>query len=623
MIPFYRHGVLINNYSEDLFGVDLYKKRSSGAMLEDPQVTAARKCSVSHLAHQWYSPKPYSTVPDPETAAAQDRRLCVPQHLLFGHAGDVDKDPRRNLQRREFYSSHQFFYQNPVASGEIKQAHRVPSELYLGDPQDLQGVAPVSTKLVQRSRSRWSDEAAADPVIVEWWMSSEHSSEKGVTQADLKQVDIDAEFKSSSSSDGSESEGEDDGRPESTPEMLMRAVAVGGELAKQMTDKWVSDNQTGLKYCYSGSEKKLFMWNPRSQSMYHWKGRGSMDFMWQANQSSQEQYQQQGRAQPQAAVGEAPKSSDDAEQADHEEKVLWMTYIPSSYLWGKDPQKNMDSPEDSAEENDAAGDDEESEPSSATEPKHKKARMAADNASMLAKCDARVPGFKDFAKRWAIDVNIMRHFAKHDGMLIRHVIDSFKPTKAKAKNALQKYLQGLTKFPQKWRIVAACKQAVLLEEAEGETRELVPPRSVVVGSAEEDLRGPSDESVTRLVLPPDAGYVSPEHFRIFPLGDDFYVQDLGSDYGITVDGLRYRSTDGPIGPLKDGSIVSIGGGSQHAPPMFLCEFNAPKELRKRRVEPATPSSPEEATTDADAASNATNGEKNAPEESVQQETVET
>ncbi|KAF4739261.1 hypothetical protein FOZ63_007403, partial [Perkinsus olseni] len=125
-------------------------------------------------------------------------------------------------------------------------------------------------------------------------------------------------------------------------------------------------------------------------------------------------------------------------------------------------------------------------------------------------------------------------------------------------------------------------QAVLLEEAEGETRELVPPRSVVAGLAEEDLRGPSDESVTRLVLPPDAGYVSPEHFRIFPLGDDFYVQDFGSDYGITVDGLRYRSTDGPIGPLKDGSIISIGGGSQHAPPMFLCEFNTPEKLRKRR-----------------------------------------
>lgn len=54
------------------------------------------------------------------------------------------------------------------------------------------------------------------------------------------------------------------------------------------------------------------------------------------------------------------------------------------------------------------------------------------------KCDSRVPGFKDFAKRWAIDVNILRHFAKHDGMLIRHVIESFKPIKAKAKNALQK-----------------------------------------------------------------------------------------------------------------------------------------------------------------------------------------
>ncbi|KAF4748910.1 hypothetical protein FOZ63_016450, partial [Perkinsus olseni] len=101
------------------------------------------------------------------------------------------------------------------------------------------------------------------------------------------------------------------------------------------------------------------------------------------------------------------------------------------------------------------------------------------------------------------------------------------------------------------------------------------------------------------------------------------VQDLGSDYGITVDGLRFRSTDGPIGPLKDGSIVSIGGGSQHAPPMFLCEFNTPEQLRERRVEPTTPSSPEEATTNADAASDATNDEKNAPEGSVQQETLET
>ncbi|EER12383.1 hypothetical protein Pmar_PMAR001182 [Perkinsus marinus ATCC 50983] len=413
-------------------------------------------------------------------------------------------------------------------------------------------------------------------------MTRKSRPKKGVTQADLKQVDIDAEFKSSSSSDSSESESEDDQSPESTPEMLMRAAAVGGELAGQMTNKWISDNQTGLKYCYSGSEKKMYMWNPQSQSMYQWKGRGSIKFLWQADQGSAGQGQSE-------AVETAPAASAE-DRVGEPEKVLWITYIPSSYLWGEDSRRDTPSPEESVtSDTQGAAETEESDYGSVTEPKHKKAKTAADDASMLMKCDSRVPGFKDFAKRWAIDVNILRHFAKHDGMLIRHVIESFKPIKAKAKNALQKYLQGLMKYPQKWRIVAACRQAVLIEEAEGETRELLPPRSVLVGSAEEDLAQTSDESVTRLVIPAGSGqYVSPEHFRIFPLGDDFYVQDLGSNYGITVDGLRYRSADGPIGPLKDGSIVSIGGGSQHQPPLFLCEFATAEELRKRRVEAETP-----------------------------------
>lgn len=44
--------------------------------------------------------------------------------------------------------------------------------------------------------------------------------------------------------------------------------------------------ESGLKYCYSGSEKKMYMWNPQSQSMYQWKGRGSIKFLWQADQGS-------------------------------------------------------------------------------------------------------------------------------------------------------------------------------------------------------------------------------------------------------------------------------------------------------------------------------------------------
>ncbi|EER12382.1 hypothetical protein Pmar_PMAR001181 [Perkinsus marinus ATCC 50983] len=162
MVPSYRHGVLINNYSEDLFGVDLYKKRLSGQLVEDPQVIAARQCSMSHWAHRWQPIEPHSSVPDAQTAEAQDRRLCVPQHLLFGHAGDVNKDPRRNLQRREFYTSHQFFYQNPDTGGKIKQVHRKPSELFQANPENLGEHAPVLTSLVERSRSRWAEEVAEE-----------------------------------------------------------------------------------------------------------------------------------------------------------------------------------------------------------------------------------------------------------------------------------------------------------------------------------------------------------------------------------------------------------------------------------------------------------------------------
>ncbi|EER11483.1 hypothetical protein Pmar_PMAR008445, partial [Perkinsus marinus ATCC 50983] len=149
-------------------------------------------------------------------------------------------------------------------------------------------------------------------------MTRKSRPKKGVTQADLKQVDIDAEFKSSSSSDSSETESEDDQRPESTPEMLMRAAAVGGELAGQMTNKWISDNQTGLKYCYSGSEKKMYMWNPQSQSMYQWNGRGSIEFLWQADQGSA------GQGRPEA-VETAPAASAE-DRVGEPEKVLWITY---------------------------------------------------------------------------------------------------------------------------------------------------------------------------------------------------------------------------------------------------------------------------------------------------------
>lgn len=93
----YRHGVLIHNFNEDQFGIDLQSipKKADAIPLK----------SISHLAHDWKTS--VAEMGEPPISSE-----CVQRHLLLGHAGDMS-DPRTNLSKTEFAPANRYFYQNP------------------------------------------------------------------------------------------------------------------------------------------------------------------------------------------------------------------------------------------------------------------------------------------------------------------------------------------------------------------------------------------------------------------------------------------------------------------------------------------------------------------------------
>lgn len=93
----YSRGVLIQNFNEDRFGVDLQSM---------PKPAMPPKISVSHTVHHWKVPEPH----DPTGPAAASQ--YVDRHILFGHTGDM-RDPRTNLQKTDFGTAHQYFMQDP------------------------------------------------------------------------------------------------------------------------------------------------------------------------------------------------------------------------------------------------------------------------------------------------------------------------------------------------------------------------------------------------------------------------------------------------------------------------------------------------------------------------------
>eukprot|EP00928_Gymnodinium_smaydae_P002052 TRINITY_DN10721_c0_g1_i1.p1 TRINITY_DN10721_c0_g1~~TRINITY_DN10721_c0_g1_i1.p1 ORF type:complete len:206 (+),score=42.04 TRINITY_DN10721_c0_g1_i1:85-702(+) len=130
----YSKGVLIHNFNEDQYGLDLQ------TLPRPPVVPAA---AVSHLVHNWKTPVPDTDRAEP--AATQH----LDAHLFFGHSGDM-RDPHTSLQKKEFTTAHAYFMRDPahvegvgaLTADKFTSADRTPVE---------------PSVLAMKARSSWGD----------------------------------------------------------------------------------------------------------------------------------------------------------------------------------------------------------------------------------------------------------------------------------------------------------------------------------------------------------------------------------------------------------------------------------------------------------------------------------
>jgi len=132
----YSRGVLIHNFNEDAFGVDLQNQPRS---FQGPSV------SVAQLCHSWKQPTHEAT---PDAAATQG----LDRHILFGHTGDM-RDPHTNLQKTDFATASQYFMQDPakiVGVGQLSADAFTISD----DPKKVYREPSV---IAAKVKARWGD----------------------------------------------------------------------------------------------------------------------------------------------------------------------------------------------------------------------------------------------------------------------------------------------------------------------------------------------------------------------------------------------------------------------------------------------------------------------------------
>jgi hypothetical protein len=132
----YSRGVLIHNFNEDQFGVDL----QSYARPFDPPAVA-----VSHMCHGWKQPTHEAT---PDAAATQG----LDRHILFGHTGDM-RDPHTNLQKTDFAPASQYFMQDPAKISGV--GHLSADGFTISD--DPKKVEREGSVIAAKVKARWGD----------------------------------------------------------------------------------------------------------------------------------------------------------------------------------------------------------------------------------------------------------------------------------------------------------------------------------------------------------------------------------------------------------------------------------------------------------------------------------
>lgn len=130
----------------------------------------------------------------------------------------------------------------------------------------------------------------------------------------------------------------------STPELIRQAVAVGGEMARSVTDRWVLDQATGLYFRQESNALQMICWNGDQGCMYRWVERGRLDFLWAssasaggpppANASAVRPLIGPAKAQLQEVAHEpgAHVAAQDAQVDNSPHLSLWVTVIPPKIL---------------------------------------------------------------------------------------------------------------------------------------------------------------------------------------------------------------------------------------------------------------------------------------------------
>ena len=141
--------------------------------------------------------------------------------------------------------------------------------------------------------------------------------------------------------------------------------------------------------------------------------------------------------------------------------------------------------------------------------------------------------FDTFIEKYKFDESFGKYLKKFDCQLIQYVMERFNPTKAKAKNAIQKYIESLLK-DQKWRFVNHTLDEAVFSK--NETFELI------------------------------------DGLEILRVESDWFAQIRGKI--CLVNGIRLSPECGPFGPLTEYSIITLGTTKDDMVPdeMFLIKI---------------------------------------------------
>ena len=304
-------------------------------------------------------------------------------------------------------------------------------------------------------------------------------------------------------------------------------IIRSAKLDEKFCDKWISEN--GLLFYFDSKRQKLILL--KNNCYFDYEGDGEFQFT--------------GRVDSQIQSDSANDHT--ADQADTSDlPCVWVTSVPRSFLTIRHEGPVSDSPSSKRQR---------------TEPNYK------------------IKFLDEFFHKYVFDESFIRHILKLDRLLVSYIVPRFNPMKAKPKNAFSNFCDSLiSKFPQPWR----WKSLLAIPEEDRVDCDCKPLRSTLFFGTNSDL------DFELFSDSPEEKFSA----QFFFLGNDVYVMMNEEQIPVTVlvDGVRCTAGEGPVGPLKDGSVLTVSlankpSTSELVPDhMFIVELaKTEQELVARRL----------------------------------------